>query len=141
MCSEAKARVLRLSLPPDPACFPAARARARSFLDECAVDPRSSAAIVLCLQEALKNAVRYAGTTDDIEIRIAHEGDTISLVVRDHGRGFDSALLDSPPQPRPPDPLAESGRGLYLMRQLMDEVRLASDCGAEVFMVKGLPPT
>ena len=42
------------------------------------------------VQEAVHNAVRHSGT-QELEVRIAHEGEQLRIVVRDWGRGFDPA--------------------------------------------------
>jgi serine/threonine-protein kinase RsbW len=95
--------------------------------------------IELALQEALANAIRHGCHGDpskSVECRVTYErtGDVL-IVIRDPGPGFDVT--------RVPDPLEDanvlraSGRGLFLIRQLMDEVRFASG-GREIRMRKGM---
>jgi serine/threonine-protein kinase RsbW len=55
------------------------------------------------------------------------------LVVRDPGQGFDPASLPSPIQGH--NLFSEHGRGLYLINQLMDDVRYERG-GTEIHMVK-----
>ena len=55
------------------------------------------------------------------------------IVVRDPGTGFDPAEIPSPLQGR--RLYAESGRGIYLINELMDEVRF-EEGGTEIWMVK-----
>ena len=56
-----------------------------------------------------------------------------AFVIRDEGRGFDPAKL---PDPRDPANLQKcSGRGLFLIRTFMDEVRI-NDTGNEITMIK-----
>ena len=56
-----------------------------------------------------------------------------AFVIRDEGRGFDPAKL---PDPRDPANLQKcSGRGLFLIRTFMDEVRF-NDTGNEITMIK-----
>jgi serine/threonine-protein kinase RsbW len=76
------------------------------------------------LTEALSNAMLYGNRQDPqktvrVELRI-RAGD-LHVKVTDQGRGFDPASL---PDPRTPENrLKAGGRGIFLMRQLMDEVR------------------
>ena len=95
--------------------------------------------VELALREALANAVIH-GNHNDASKRVyiracAQPGDGVVLAVRDEGAGFDEAQL--------PDPLADEnilsdhGRGIFLMKQFMDDVQFIEG-GAEVRMRKGL---
>lgn len=94
-------------------------------------------AVELALTEALANAVVHGAKMDpskQIECDIScDETHGIVIVVRDPGTGFDPADL--------PDPLCEQsllsnhGRGIYLINQLMDEVKFLKN-GTEIHMRK-----
>ena len=128
-----------LSLRPDVAGLPLARRTVRGFLRQWSVDEDSSQDIIVSLQEALKNAVRFSGVKTEIDVILCLADDSVCVVVKDKGRGFDRELLQGSRSQETPDPLSPSGRGLFLITQLMDEVRLGSDGGAEVRMLKRLP--
>ena len=53
--------------------------------------------------------------------------------VKDRGRGFETSLLDLKSKP---DLNAPGGRGLFLMEQLMDDLAVRCDGGAEIRAVK-----
>jgi CheY-like chemotaxis protein len=57
----------------------------------------------------------------------------VTYVIRDEGRGFDHAILPDPTDPSNLD--RRSGRGLFLIRTFMDEVRHNS-AGNEITLVK-----
>src|ERR687895_686084 len=61
--------------------------------------------------------------------------------VRDQGQGFDPDSLKNPLTPE--NMLSASGRGVFLIRQFMDEVamRRAPEGGMEVRMTKRIRPT
>ena len=87
--------------------------------------------MVLAVDEACTNALRHSGTEQELEISLGFEDDDLVAEVRDHGRGFDVASFDPG---RVPDPLANDGRGLYLISRLMDELRAPlrpRPCGAD----------
>jgi anti-sigma regulatory factor (Ser/Thr protein kinase) len=95
--------------------------------------------IELALQEALANAVRH-GCGDDATKFVSctvtyREAGDVRIVVRDPGPGFD--LRDVPNPLEGTNPLKASGRGIFLMTRLMDEVRFV-DGGREVHMRKAL---
>jgi anti-sigma regulatory factor (Ser/Thr protein kinase) len=93
--------------------------------------------IELALQEALANAIRH-GCKGDASRKVqcivnCESGGEVLIVVRDPGTGFDAKTV--------PDPLAgenvlkSSGRGIFLISQLMDEVAFG-DGGRELRMKK-----
>lgn len=73
--------------------------------------------------EALANAVRYGNRSDPrkhVRVEVALDDSRVALKVIDEGKGFDP---DSLPDPTLPANLERSGgRGVFLMRKLMDEV-------------------
>ncbi len=83
------------------------------------VDQDTAAGVVLAIVEALGNVARHATKPTDplrFDLRLDIDDDTILIEVVDYGPGFDL---------RPtmmPDPLAESGRGIPLMRRFCDSV-------------------
>jgi len=75
------------------------------------------------LAEALGNAIRY-GTGEDparrVTVRVELGGDFVRIHVVDDGHGFDSRSV---PDPTQPDNLErEYGRGLFVIRHLVDDV-------------------
>lgn len=98
----------------------------------------NESAVELALREALSNAIVHGNGMDPhklVQIRCRCElGNGVSIIVTDHGQGFDPNAV--------PDPLsaerleAEHGRGILLMKSAMDEV-LFERGGTEVHMRKG----
>jgi len=73
------------------------------------------------LTEAMTNAIRHAHEGDpekSVHISISITDDELCIRVYDHGQGFD---LNSLPA-REPGELEERGRGIYIIRCLMDTV-------------------
>jgi len=61
-------------------------------------------------------------------------GSGVSVIVRDEGQGFDPANVSDPTTTENIE--CDHGRGIYLMRALMDEVHFEQG-GTEVHMRKG----
>jgi serine/threonine-protein kinase RsbW len=89
------------------------------------------------LREALANAVRHGCERDPgkkIQVCVAcDDARGMLVVVRDPGPGFDPSRLPSPVEGQ--SLFAHGGRGIYLINQLMDEVRFQHG-GTEIHMLK-----
>jgi serine/threonine-protein kinase RsbW len=94
-------------------------------------------AIELALEEALANAVVHGAKEDPsktVECLIAYEEDRgILIIVRDPGTGFDPEAIPSCTVGE--NVYSNHGRGIFLINQLMDEVRFRKN-GTEIHMVK-----
>ena len=93
--------------------------------------------VPVALTEALSNAI-LRGNQDDIarSVHVHADVDSSRLMVevRDEGSGFDlEACTEDPTTPE--NLLREDGRGLYLMRRLMDHVERFSDGGNVVRLI------
>jgi serine/threonine-protein kinase RsbW len=75
------------------------------------------------LAEALTNAIVYGNAMDPakrVDVRVDVDGGRLAIHVRDEGDGFDPTQI---PSPTDPDRIQRTdGRGLFLIRQLSDEV-------------------
>jgi len=75
------------------------------------------------LAEALANAITYGNREDpskQVEVRVEARSDAIRLTVTDAGDGFDPASV---PDPTAPEAVVrEDGRGLFVIRHLVDAV-------------------
>src|SRR4051812_20296300 len=85
---------------------------------------RSEVDIEIAVREALTNAVVH-GNHKDSKKRVfvtscCREDGEVSITIRDEGQGFDSRAVPDPTAPE--NVLSSHGRGIYLMRTLMDEV-------------------
>ena len=96
-------------------------------------------AVELALREALNNAVIHGNGANPnklVEIQCRCErGKGVWLIVRDEGTGFDLSAVPSPLTQQ--GLVAEHGRGIHLMKLMMDEVSFKRG-GSEVHLRKGL---
>lgn len=93
--------------------------------------------IELSVQEAIANAVVHGCEGDpDRHVQVTvgcDESRGMIIMVRDPGTGFDPASVPSPLLGE--NLFASHGRGIYLINQLMDEVRFEKG-GTEIWMRK-----
>ena len=122
-------RALRLAVVPAASALGPARDAVRTFLRRLKVPEDTVFDIVLSLEEACKNAIRFSGSDQAIEVTVVVDPREVRLVIRDHGVGFKPRKVDLS---RPPDLSDSQGRGLFLIHCLMDDVRVACDQGAIV---------
>ena len=97
---------------------------------------------VLAVREAVMNAVLHGNQErDDRSVSVHYQlSDTaIQIDVTDQGEGFDPGELHDPLSSE--NLLREGGRGVYLMRQFMDEVKFSfpDAGGTRISLVKRLP--
>lgn len=75
------------------------------------------------LAEALTNAITYGNGGDParmVRVRVEQSVEAVRIHVTDEGEGFDASSL---PDPTAPENLErENGRGLYVMRHLVDHL-------------------
>ncbi|AMV72496.1 ATP-binding protein [Desulfuromonas carbonis] len=85
----------------------------------------------LVLTEAMTNAIRHANEDDparEVHITISILNRTLSIKVYDQGQGFDVTTLPSPDFKG----LNEHGRGVYIIRSIMDTVSYRRHNGGHV---------
>jgi serine/threonine-protein kinase RsbW len=91
--------------------------------------------INLALYEALANAIKHGSAHDpskQIQCSVACDhARGMLIIVRDPGPGFDPASIPSPIVGQ--NLFASGGRGIYLINQLMDDVRFEKG-GTEIHM-------
>jgi serine/threonine-protein kinase RsbW len=110
---------VNLTLPPSSSSLPDLRHAVARTLG--AVDDEVVADVLLALDEAVSNAVRHGSRGGEpVVVSVDADGEWVEMSVRDGG-----------PTPRlphlpaePPPVLHTGGRGLWLILQLVDEVRL-----------------
>jgi serine/threonine-protein kinase RsbW len=98
--------------------------------------------IALALSEAINNAREHGSETgSQIEITCYFARGNIRLVVEDFGDADQSGLMRAFDSRDPPSDDSERGRGIYLIRSLMDgvEMKRKDRGGVAVTMVKRGP--
>ena len=93
----------------------------------------------LAATEALVNAVEHGNKYDErkmIRVNCEARNGAVIVRVRDEGDGFDPAGVPDPTLPE--NILKEHGRGIFLMRNLCDDV-CYNEKGNEVTIVKKIP--
>jgi len=102
------------------------------------------ARIRLAVDEACMNVLHHAYGRDQrahFSISCAEEEDHLRIVIWDGGPAFDLSHVPRPNLEAPLEKRNIGGLGLYLMRQVMDEVRLEEQTeGKALILRKRVPP-
>ncbi len=126
---------LRVTLP-DMAALPGARHSLAKWLGQVSVAANVAEDLVAAAGELCANAVRAAMSTAELTARV--EAHSVVVEVIDDG---DSGHVELPEEP--PSPHLESGRGLYLVRQLVDVLwirQLPDGAGTKATFARRLAP-
>jgi serine/threonine-protein kinase RsbW len=108
---------------------------ARAGLDE---DTRSG--VSMAVREGMINAILHGNAYDAnkrVSLSFEHNDRELVITISDEGHGF---IPDEVPDPLAPENLLKtSGRGIFLMRAFMDEVRFRKlNPGTEIILIKRL---
>jgi serine/threonine-protein kinase RsbW len=125
---------VRFELPRDAMSIPVLRKLCGRSLDVIGADPDVIADVELALTEACANVLHHVENGASFEVVVGFDEERAFLDVIDHGPGFDPTDLPAA------DPDDESGRGVQLMRELMDSVQFdtVSGSGTTVHLEKKL---
>jgi serine/threonine-protein kinase RsbW len=103
------------------------------------IDNGTASMVAMAAIEAVTNAVLHGNAAcggKEVMVRYEWEPGEFRITVRDQGKGFDLSCVHDPTDPE--WCMASSGRGIYIMRQVMDSVEfeMSEESGTTVTMVK-----
>ena len=127
--------VFRLALPREAASVPVVRQLCRSSFRSLGIADDCSDDLELVVTEACTNVLKHASGRDAYEVQVCLSGSSCEIQVKDTGGGFDheSHGLEEA------QGTAEGGRGIHLMRVLVDRLQFVSaDSGTMVHLQKTL---
>ena len=110
----------------------------RFFLDgiftEFRLDRTLFNRVFLGVSEALSNSIIHGNRFDvnkNVTLRVFFQSDFLVIEVVDEGKGFTFDCINDPT--KPVNLMNEKGRGIFLIRQLSDEM-VYSDCGRKLLI-------
>jgi serine/threonine-protein kinase RsbW len=110
----------------------------RGLLENIGADESDMFDIRLCLEEALINAIKYGNKFEKskkVIMDFSYKNGKAVISIEDNGRGFN---LGSVPDPTTDENILKgSGRGVFLMRHLMDRLE-SNNQGNRITMTKHL---
>jgi serine/threonine-protein kinase RsbW len=112
----------------------------REILDDNGVEPHILHAFQICIMEGINNIIKHAykeQKNKSICVKLRVDKKLIELEIIDEGEpnnNFSIPNLDF--DPKDINNLPESGMGLYIMKQLMDELTYNRKNGKNYFILK-----
>ena len=113
---------------------------ADQIASQAGMDEDTRGGISMAVREAMINAILHGNAYDPakrVNLTFEQNGEELIVIVADQGEGF---VPDEVPDPLAPENLLkQSGRGIFLMRAFMDEVRFRIlNPGTEITLIKRL---
>ena len=110
------------------------------FSTELKIDESKIPGILLAVTEAVTNAIIHANKCNIekiVQINVHVKNQKLFITVKDEGKGFDPSKVPDPTAPE--NLLKDSGRGLYLMRVYMDDLKYnVTPTGTETILILNL---
>ena len=94
------------------------------FAKDLGLSNEQLSVLLLAVTEAATNAIIHANKCDPsklVKIHAQINDSKLIIKIKDEGKGFDPSKLPDPTEPE--NLLKDSGRGVYLMKVYMDDVK------------------
>jgi len=102
--------------------------------DRAALPDWTRYALLLCIEEAVSNVIRYGYPPDhrdivhdQVRLTLAWDGDAATLTIEDQGVPFDPRDLAAPAQPKTVEEAQIGGLGIHLMRRYAETMDYQRD--------------
>jgi serine/threonine-protein kinase RsbW len=127
-----------LTIPSDLKWMPRVVAEVERVVKEVGFDEESGDFLAIATTEAVNNAIVHGNRQDiskKVRIRFEKNPEKLTISISDEGAGFDPENCEDPTNPE--NISKGSGRGIFIVRQLMDEVNISTTShGTTVVLVK-----
>jgi serine/threonine-protein kinase RsbW len=94
------------------------------FAKDIGIEEERMNGLLLSVTEATTNAIIHGNKCNlekKVSINVSINGEKIIIKVKDQGKGFDPSKVPDPTEPQ--NLLKDSGRGVYLMKVYMDDLK------------------
>lgn len=117
-------KTYRRIVPSDPDLLPELEEFIISIAQEINLDETKTNNLALSFSEAISNCMKHGNRFDKsktVTINVAISDSKLTVKLKDEGKGFD---LQSVPDPtKPENILKDSGRGIHIMKNFLDDLR------------------
>ena len=127
MFSKDNHRSEKFSIPSDLKWMPKVVAEVERVVREVGFDEETGDFLAIATTEAVSNAIIHGNKGDasrKVRINFKRDDKELTISVTDEGGGFDPEDCEDPTEPK--NISKGSGRGLYILKTLMDKVNISS---------------
>ncbi|HET54144.1 MAG TPA: ATP-binding protein [Ignavibacteria bacterium] len=132
--------VYRKEIFSDPELMPEVEQFVLDVAEEIGLNENKFNNISLAVAEAISNSIKHGNKNDKnkkVFIKIEVKNDQMIVTLKDEGTGFDPNTIPDPTKPE--NILKESGRGVHIMRSLLDDLRFNfTPNGTEIVLIINL---
>src|SRR3954453_23789069 len=126
-----------LSIPANMEALPGIFQWTDSVADKAGLPDWTRYALLLCLEEAVSNVIRYGypddhreASNDEVHLTLNWDDDAATLTIEDHGIPFDPRALAEPSLPKTVEEATIGGLGIHLMRRYAETMNYDRHAGA-----------
>lgn len=101
---------------------------ASSIADEMNLNEEQKDNLAIAVTEAVGNAIVHGNKQDakkKVTLEFYLKKNEIKVSVKDEGQGFDPEALSNPLEPE--NIMKESGRGIFILKSLMDQIKFTEN--------------
>jgi serine/threonine-protein kinase RsbW len=116
--------IFKKDIPSDPDLMPEVEEFVLEVAEKAGLNEDKHNNIALAVAEAISNSMKHGNKNDKskrVFIKIAVDDEKMIVTLKDEGKGFDLATIPDPTKPE--NILKDSGRGVHIMRSLLDDLR------------------
>lgn len=116
--------ILTKAIPSDPDLMPEVEELVLQAAESAGLNEDKYNNIALAVAEAISNSMKHGNKNDKskmVFITVNADDKKMVVILKDQGEGFDPALIPDPTKPE--NILKDSGRGVHIMRSLLDDLR------------------
>jgi serine/threonine-protein kinase RsbW len=127
-------RINRLCIPADLHEIPQISAAIEETMQTCGFSEEAILDLQLAVEESVANTILhgYRGATGEVTLIIHARPDSVQVRIEDHAPPFDPLSLPDPDRGSDLATRRNGGLGIFLMRQVMDEVTYEYAGGANI---------
>ncbi len=111
---------------------------AENAADKMNFNEEEKDSLAIAVTEAVNNAIIHGNKQDvtkKVHIKFTFQKNKLFVVIKDEGTGFNPEKISDPLAPE--NLLKESGRGIFILSTLMDDVKFSfNKDGTEISMIK-----
>jgi len=133
-------KVAKITIPSDPDKIQIVEKETERFATRIGLSEDDIDSLGIAVTEVVSNAIKHGNRGDiskNVYVEFSLEDGKVKVVIRDEGTGFDPEDIANPLEPE--NLYKDSGRGIFIVKELMDDVRYRfHKKGTEIILIKNI---